>query len=277
MAAGAAIAGAVISGASGIVGPTVGAAANKRNQQRTMEYNSAQAIKANQFEANQAERQYQQQKESWDRSSQEALLGRNFQEKMFDRQTELESSAYQRKVKDMRLAGINPMSLFMGGGGMGSGTPNSGGAPTGSAQGGAKGSSSQATATQNKYDMGGLERTGASVTTALQAKKLQADIRLTDEQVRTEMAKQQDLKVKAAPLSGRIDQELKGFRDLFNQYSEPIKKFSQDTYENLKKKFNEAEAKGNKFVEEFMDRNFNTKTNSKSYPQTYGSGNYRGK
>lgn len=68
----------------------------------------------------------------------EAQKNRDFQQSMFDQQTELANTAYQRQVADMQAAGINPMMAASGSGGAavssaGSGAIASSVAPSGAA------------------------------------------------------------------------------------------------------------------------------------------------
>jgi len=63
-------------------------------------------------------------------NSAEALKARQWDEKMFERQVVLDNTAYQRKVADLKASGINPMMLAQGG--PGATTPGSPGGPSAS-------------------------------------------------------------------------------------------------------------------------------------------------
>lgn len=60
----------------------------------------------------------------------EAQKNRDFQQSMFEQQTELANTAYQRQVQDMQAAGINPMMAASGSGGAAVASPGSGAAAT---------------------------------------------------------------------------------------------------------------------------------------------------
>lgn len=129
-------------------------------QEETNEQNYAQFQQANTFNEQEAlkQRQFNSAESALyrDFGSEEARINRAFQESQAATQTQFQermsSTAYQRAVKDMQAAGLNPMLAYrQGSSSTPAGASGSGSMATGSAASGASASSSQPIPMQNAW------------------------------------------------------------------------------------------------------------------------------
>lgn len=143
------------SAGSGLLSNILTNVANKRSQKRTMDYNSAQAEVARQYNAAEAEK------------------NRSFQQSMFAQEVNLQNTAYQRSMADMKKAGLNPILMFGSGGG--AGTP--------SGMGGSQASGSGGSVGIQGYDVDLGKSVEGGVNTALALKRFELEQKQTEASV----------------------------------------------------------------------------------------------
>jgi len=147
--------------AVGAAGSVIGGIINSASQNEANSTNERIADKATAFNAREGEK-------TRAFNSAEARINRNFQQ-------EMSNSAYQRAMKDMRAAGLNPLLAISQGG---AGTPS-----------GATASGSAATAATTKVDS---TRPGDAITnganSAMDALRLQKDMESADSQIKLNRA-----------------------------------------------------------------------------------------
>lgn len=228
--------GGIAQAAASNINAGIGAAASKRSQERAQNFNSAQAMQANVNEMRAADTANRftagESQLSRNFNADQAQLGRDFSSDMFDKQTALDNSAVQRKMKDLELAGLNPM-LAMG-------TPGGAGSPSGMNAGNASSSSGtgqkagvHSTSTQPiKYDLSKMGDIGGSINSALAIKDYALKKTKNQAEVNKINAEAESIRGKSS-VGERIKNEVKGIKPVLKGTKKSISKAGKTTGDYL--------------------------------------------